>query len=330
MKNQRGVADSIFLVIIGALLVLSWVSMLTGKNSGAKSVAKKQSFFETISKTVVPNRSGTSLGGSNQTGSEDLGNKSPWYGKISIYVGNVYAYQSSEEYIILQSNNYGNDESINITGWTLKNGAGDRKYQLNGSVIYGNSARVPIPQAALIYKLIPNNVLVPVILGPGDRAVVVTGSMPLVTKYPITSFRVNKCSGYMEDWESVNFKPSLSRSCPAPTSYSEVRNLDKKCYDFVSSLSYCHAPEFKDKVLPGGGVDSGAVDGVVGLSNDCKAFIQTHYSYDACVYNHINDKDFYKKEWRIYLGQPWEIWANERETITLYDSLGRIVNQITY
>lgn len=275
--------------------------------------------------------SSSSGSGNNVDTTEQDTTKSPFYGKVTISTGNARsAYQPSLEYITLRASNSRNQEPINITGWVLANGAGSRRYQVGNSVMLGTSSRIPIPQASKLFLPNVSNTLGPVILSKGERAHIVTGSMPPSTRYPIGSFQVNKCSGYLEKPKEVKFSPSISLSCPTPTSYPQTEFLEKSCYDFVRKLQRCHTPEFKDVRRSDGGYERGAVDGVFGLTNQCKAFIQNTFNYNSCVANHINDEDFYKGEWRIFLKQPWELWAKDRETITLYDREGKIVDQVKY
>ena len=46
--------------------------------------------------------------------------------------------------------------------------------------------------------------------------------------------------------------------------------------------------------------------------------------------NHLSDENFFGKEWRIFLNYPRELWGKDRETITLYDGDGQIVDELTY
>lgn len=317
---QKGNSDSAFLVGIVALLILSWV--------GGAVLPENQSRSGGLN-LVSP--SSNSSGSSSQKNNQQDTTKSPFYEQVTISTGNARsAYQPSQEYITLRASNSRNQEPINITGWSIENGAGSRRYQVGGAVILGTSSRIPIPQASKLF--IPNtpNTLGPIVLNKGERVHIVTGSMPPSTRYPIDNFQVNKCSGYLEKPREVKFYPSVSLSCPSPTSYPQTEFLEKSCYDFVEDIPRCHTPEFKDVRRPDGGYETGAVDGVFGLTNQCKAFIKTTFNYNSCVANHINDEDFYKGEWRIFLKQPWELWAKERETITLYDKEGRIVDQVKY
>lgn len=321
MKWQGGNSNVPAFLAIGGLLLLSAVGAAISPDTSERSESPRTSLASSR-----PTRSVLSQ-------NEEVFDitRSPYYGQIRISAGNGRsAYQPYLEYITIQRNSSKDENPINITGWSVENGASSRKYQIGYNVFFGNSSRVYIPQGANLFIPGAQNTLGPILLKPGDKAVLLTGSMPPVTDYTISSFRVNKCSGYIEEDESVKFSPAISRSCPDYRAYPEVNDFERSCYDFVRRMRRCHTPELKDVRRPDGGLDVGTVDGVLGLTNSCKAFIQTTFNYNSCVARHLNDEDFYKKEWRVFLGQPWELWAKERETITLYDQSGRIVNQTSY
>lgn len=257
--------------------------------------------------------------------------ESPWAGKVTISKGNASSeYQPYKEYITLQTRSLKKDETVNITGWSLVNGAGTRLYQLNDTLVKGTSGRAYIPQASKVFLTSGQNFLSPVILGAGYKATVITGDVPNKSPFAVTSFQVNKCSGYIEKMDDYRFYPTVSSSCPDPSNEEGVEYLENSCYKFVNSLQRCHTPEFPERTMINGNWETGYVDGVGGLSNQCKAFIKTHYSYNSCVALHGADEDFYKKEWRIFLNQPWEMYAKERETITLLDSQGLLVDSLEY
>ncbi len=141
------------------------------------------------------------------------------------------------------------------------------------------------------------------------------------------SFQMNKCVGYLqEEFETSNLTPPLYSQCPRPSEEPGINNLVNKCYDFVRYMSSCHEPEFKEDRE---GVD--LVDGQIdNLDRNCEIYIREHFNYAGCVKWHAADPDFYVNEWRVYLGQNWEMWAENRETITLYDQFGKIVAQESY
>ena len=245
---------------------------------------------------------------------------------ISIGNGNAaYAYQSYEEYITLD--NRGRD-SINITGWQLQNDKDNRAYDLGGAVRHFSADVAIIPQAARLVSPTGNNVFQNVILEPGERAIVTTGSVGPQLPYKIVSFKENICSGYLENLSEYTFTPSLSRNCPRPANEPGVNALDTECRKFIERMSSCRTPEF-ETLDRNGDVCKNCVDGVP-LSSSCVAFIKSRFSYSSCIANHSGDPDFSEKTWRIFLGRGWEMWAREYETIKLFDQLGRLVNTRSY
>lgn len=240
--------------------------------------------------------------------------RSPWYGQVSIDSGSgPYEIQPNQEYIVLEAN-YGNPAPIAITGWSLTNG----KSQPDGITIpYGT--RLFIGNSS-------NSADVPITLSPGARLVLMTGRMPNSNPYTINAnFLANKCTGYLEALPQYNFSPALGYSCPSPAKEAGVKGLDNECYDFVSRLAACHTPKIER--------DSDGyefIDNILGLSSNCRAFLQEHFNYNSCVKWHERDSDFYGTEWRVYLNRSWELWAANRERITLYDQSGKIVAERDY
>lgn len=267
-----------------------------------------------------------------QSAKSSENDNSRWKDMIRIGRGNASGEDgSNQEYITLQSDTR-NKESIDITRWSLTNGK-DRKFFLTGNdkQVKGVSDKVIIPKATLIF--IPNGVnpQEDIVLEPGDRAIITTGTMPNGIPFEIkTSFKENMCSGYIESLKDYDFTPSLDTSCPSPQSEKEVASLDDDCYKFVKQMSACHTPELKDIVYRGREPLTGFVDNTGNLSQQCKNFLKKNYNYESCVANHLSDEDFFGKEWRIFLNHPRELWAKDREAITLYDKDGKVVNQLIY
>lgn len=257
--------------------------------------------------------------------------KSPWYGQVEIGRGSAAkTYQPGEEYIILQARRR-NKEPINITGWILENDASRRLYPTAGTVFQGISKRIPIPAGANYFLARQNETMSPVILEPGFRAVVTTGSISNIFDIPIgVSFRTNVCTGYLNDITNYDFKPSLKKDCPDPESELTDAVLENKCYDYIDRLRRCHTPDtepFRDR---DGELVTKHLDKVEGLSNQCRNFVFGHYSYHSCIANHLSDPDFLGTEWRIYLKQNFELWVENHEVITLYDAQNRLVDQLSY
>ncbi|MEK7610481.1 MAG: hypothetical protein AAB468_01915 [Patescibacteria group bacterium] len=240
---------------------------------------------------------------------------SPWQGQVTVSTGNASSeYQANQEYIELSASG-SNQAPINISGWQLANRPNWRRFY---------PSIVPIPFATQLYITPDLPVRDPIVLAPGGRAVVVTGRPPLVGLYRVAhSFRVNQCSGYLNE-RDYGFVPSLSSICPRVGTAAELNLLDEDCYDFVRSAPSCRVPEFERR----GDIDY--VDNYASPSPNCRQFIQARFNYPDCLARHSGDPDFWTDDWRIFLGQPGEMWGKSRETIALYDRDGKLVDQLNY
>ncbi len=252
--------------------------------------------------------------------------QSSYSGLVQIGRGNAASeYRPGYEYITLSSRA---DEPITITNWQLVNGRANRFYSNRGEIVPGTPDIAVIPYGRQLFVGGANNaVFEPIVLPPRGQAVVITGMLPERNPYPInTSFRVNKCSGYLGELKQYRdkFEPSLPASCPVPEQEVDLRFFDDDCYGFIRSLGRCELPEEKeiDDVTYFGGEPD--------VPRACREFVQTHFNYNACVGRHQNDPDFFRDEWRVYLGRTWELWDERREEITLYDQFGRIVDELSY
>jgi hypothetical protein len=145
-------------------------------------------------------------------------------------------------------------------------------------------------------------------LQPGDKAYIVTGQSPIGT-----SFRLNKCTGYFEQFQ--DFNPSLPKQCPDP--YDEVLPtiLNDDCLDFIEDYPKC---QLQISTLP------------VWMKSSCQEYVMKKINYKTCVELHKSDADFYKPEWRIYLKRQQELWKEKRETIILKDENGKVVDWDSY
>jgi hypothetical protein len=146
----------------------------------------------------------------------------------------------------------------------------------------------------------------------GDTLVINTARSPIGH-----SFQINSCIGYFEQFQ--NFNPQLPRTCPDPADEPAVdygpQGFGDACLDYIEGLPLCTAHIGSPPL---------------GMPYQCQHYISTKINYNACVEFHKNDSDFYKNEWRIYLGQEDELWKAKRELITLRDSAGKIVSIVTY
>lgn len=142
----------------------------------------------------------------------------------------------------------------------------------------------------------------------GERAIMVTGESPLGK-----NFKLNKCSGYFN--QRASFSPPIYAICPTLSSRALPSNLNNKCIEYLDGVSAC--------VMP-------TINADTGINNDCAEFVNQHASYAACVADYKNDKDFDKKEWRIYLGKNFDFWNNRRDLIRLFDRAGNLIAELEY
>lgn len=245
---------------------------------------------------------------------------------VSLGTGNAaYAYQPYEEYITIE--NRGNS-SVNITGWQLKNGKDKREYTQGGTLQRFSADIALIPQATLSLSPSGNNTLTNVVLQQGERAIITTGNIAVRIPYVITSFKENMCTGYIEALPDYAFSPALSRKCPNPTLEPGFNNLNKECRDAISSFGVCETPQIGGKDRDGENCPN-CVNGRQ-VSSSCKAFVEERFNYQGCVANHSSNPEYSGRTWRIFLGRGWEMWANDYETIELFNSLGQLVDSKNY
>jgi hypothetical protein len=222
---------------------------------------------------------------------------SPYYGMISIQYVNQNS-QASYEYVVIQMSQSATT-SAQISGWklqSLSSGQGT-SIQTNGVQLYFQNQV---------------NGDGPIVINPGDTIYLITGTSPIGY-----SFRLNKCSGYLSQFQT--FTPYLSTNCPVPkveasTSIPHIVG-NNACLDYIDSFPTCQE---QTTPLP------------LNWSYECTNFITTKLNYASCVDSHKNDSDFYEKEWRVYLNRGQTLWQSEREDIVLYDNNGKIVSELKY
>ncbi|MES2213969.1 MAG: lamin tail domain-containing protein [Patescibacteria group bacterium] len=298
------------LVLLGALFIIIFAFIMPKKGPPAQESIPSL----TGGKSAAWSTTGTSA--SSVPGSAGSG--------LSLYKGNAaYEYNPSSEYIEIE--NRGN-ASIDITGFRLKNAKDAKTYQVGSNVQRFTSDIAEIPQGS---RIIPARTLENIILKPGEKAVIVSGPAPQASPYKVSSFEENSCTGYLANTSGYSFNPGLSLNCPLPRQEAGYANLDRGCQDFLNNFQSCHIPTYN-------GLDRrnqscvDCVDGTNTLTSSCVAFIKSHFNYSSCLTNHQDDQDFRDGVWRVYLGRPWEMWAKDRETISLLDRLGNVVTSSSY
>lgn len=244
---------------------------------------------------------------------------SPWREQIKLSQGNARSEdEARREYVVIE-NNSREQEVINITGWSL----------VNSPLRRSPPALATIPRAAKIFSPLWAAVsLSDIKLDPGSRVIVNTGHPPASNEWPANvAFQTNKCTGYLAtEFRDFHLSPALPKTCPKPSSEVGLAGLGDDCYDFVRRYPSCQPAEFERdsegyELLNGRRFD---------LNSACRQYVIDHFSYGQCLAWHQLDADFYGPDWRVYLNRTWELWADNREQISLYDNQGRLVDQISY
>lgn len=258
--------------------------------------------------------------------------KSPWYGQVQVGRGNSSrTEQPRQEYITLASSR-GNDNPINITGWTLSNADNERLFDIGGGKVEaGKTNRATIGEGVEVLLPEGRRATHWINLKPGDKAIVTSGTLYEKGDIDIeTNFRTNMCTGYLQKTGDYSFTPSLALKCPLPKAVENFDTLPDSCYDFIKRMPKCHTPDtdpYRDRE---GELVRNHVDKNTEVSRFCRNFVVTNFSYGACVATHYNDENFLSPEWRIFLGRRWEMWKDRRDTIYLFDSSGRLVDYESY
>lgn len=228
-----------------------------------------------------------------------FGTPSPYRGTVSLAksVGPLKSVDGDEEYVTINVSGSA-DAPVSITGWKL--------------VSVRTNAYGYIPQGVSLFRSGSVNTPQPISLAPGERAIVVTGRSPIGV-----SFKENMCSGYLESRQ--DFHPSLASSCPSPRNdfdrfYDGAASDYQKCRDAIHAIPRCETAD-----LPRG------------TSNSCWAFAREFFTYNGCLTYHANDRGFWGKTWRVYLGhRNDDLWPTANDTLKLLDAEGKTVDIFTY
>ncbi len=223
----------------------------------------------------------------------DTLNKSKKYSEY-MYINGGYGYDADSEYIEIQNNS--DKYSVDITGFTL--------------VSTSTNVSVTIPKTVKLYFTGMENIEENVILGPGEKAYVITGKSPIGY-----GMKINKCSGFLTQYN--NFSPSFYTNCPAPRN-EDISKIPKTvnndiCFDLIDSYPSCR-------------IQSTPLSN--NYSSECQDFIYKTINYPSCINNHKNDSDFWSNSWYVYLKRSDKLWKDRRETIILYDKSGNEISKI--
>lgn len=207
---------------------------------------------------------------------------------------------ASQEYIAIRVNGSATT-TIPVTGWTIKS--------------LSSGISVKIPQGTYLFFAGSVNSEQDIYLSANDTLYLITGISPNGV-----SFKINKCSGYLNQFQ--NFIPYIPSYCPAPRNenLSSIprSGYNDTCFDYIDTMPACR---IQTDPLPSGSQK---------WSVECTDFIYKKINYPSCVDTHKNDKDFYQNEWRVYLKRSETLWKNSREDIVLLDQYGKIVDEIKY
>ncbi len=132
---------------------------------------------------------------------------------------------------------------------------------------------------------------------------------------PFTSreggFRLNKCTGYLNKIYKID--PELPNDCPLPD-IQKLYFFNPECQKFIRDINRCTVPVIQPIQLN------------ILRDDSCTKYIAEHFNYNGCVKDYQFDKDFYKDEWRVYLGYSNDIWDDIVEYITLRDTNGFLID----
>ena len=315
-------SDLIWLVLIAGVVIFAWLTVggLEGADEVSEEPREKEGEVAVAPRvlesdepeTVVTEPDPEATPAEEEKREKGL---SPYHGDFLIRRGNANReHQPRREYIVIEYSRRA-ESSVNITGWGLE------------SSEFRGRRQAEIPQGTLVLSPeIEDRIDLDIILLPGEQAIVVTGKMPQVGPVLIDrSFKENVCLGYLSRTDRYEFSPPVRAQCPRPVEEPEVATLPDDCYEFVRRLRPCHIPEFyRDDEY------RDTVDGVVGLSETCREFLAERYNYAGCVESHLGREGFWQPRWRVFLGEKWPMWAENRDVITLRDENGDLVGQLSY
>ncbi|HVW71987.1 MAG TPA: hypothetical protein VHB93_02430 [Candidatus Paceibacterota bacterium] len=236
----------------------------------------------------------------NFVSSQRFGPPSVYKGLVSIRhsVSPLMKDDPDEEYLTITVSSRASNAGIDITGWQVEGEAEGRSFSIPGGVNLPHLGDV--------------NQEEPVVLAPGQTAIITVGDSPVGM-----SFRENMCTGYFDQFQ--DFSPPIQHLCPSPMtdfnrSYlGDPKKLDA-CHAYIQSVRSCTVP----------------LDTPGGLGSDCNEFMDQYLNYNGCVSAHTGDKGFFGNEWRIYVGRGSDFFTKDHDTVKLLDAAGNTVDLLSY
>jgi len=232
-----------------------------------------------------------------------LAEVSPLRGKVTI-ASLTRGASPDQESVLIQASGR-NSEAVNITGMSVRSGV-----SLNSQTI-GTGWPLFFPNTIGGSERI--------FLRPGGHAYLISGPFPFGTELSRQGgFQLNRCTGYFA--QGKQFSPTLPKECPSPQSDplpEPPNSLSKTCYDYLKTIPRCTVPSSK---VPTALVSDG----------NCQAHLFTRINYYQCVVDYKNAANFYKGEWRVYLGRDSTLWRDKDEIVELLDDEGRLIDSKKY
>lgn len=220
-----------------------------------------------------------------------------FYTSTSAYLGKVSLSNvrtKSPPFSITLRTSISSNESIDITGWTIKS----------------NSERLEIRQGVDKYHPSLHYSLSNITLKRSDKVLIRQGKSLFGNN---VSFRPNICFGYLKPF--YNFEISVPSSCPDRPTLGMVGYLRPTCQEFILDEVRTSSCTISDMT---------SIQG----DSECLSFIDNIYNYDACYDLHSKESDFDKKEWHVYIDRSFGNYLHD--TIKLLDEDGRLVDSYIY
>ncbi len=190
----------------------------------------------------------------------------------------------------------GDGESVNITGWRVQS----------------NKRWFPIPQAVRIYDIVRANTEGDIVLEKGNTLTLYIGIGSPVG----VNFRLNKCTGYLND--RADFPFTLPRDCPLPAADS-YKNLSGACQNYIRSLSRCESPDPEVmNAFPG---DAG---------NACREFVNNFFGVNYCYSSLSGKADFLRNEWYAWVDEYIDVFDPSHDWVRLVNTDGETIDDYTY